>query len=124
MQFKRLVLRKRQANTACTGQVRAFAHTFGSAAPKADSAFGGFVRQFPPLPVTPAVETVEKVPFRKLIFGKWDKNLEKRLVFWVPNTILAIFEPVVGDFCEDFPSKEFFDSLVGRLTPKLRQTGS
>jgi hypothetical protein len=61
------------------------------------------------------VETVEKVPFRKLIFGKWDKNLEKRLVFWVPNTILAIFEPVVGDFCEDFPSKEFFDSLVSPL---------
>src|SRR5512142_1528344 len=60
-----------------------------------------------------AVETVEKVPFRKLIFGKWDKNLEKRLIFCVPNNILAIFEPVVGDFCEDFSSKEFFDSLVG-----------
>jgi hypothetical protein len=53
-----------------------------------------------------------------LIFGKWDKNLEKRLVFWVPNTILAIFEPVVGDFCEDFPSKEFFDSLVGQRSGK------
>ena len=61
---------------------------------------------------TQAVETVEKVPFRKLIFGKWDKNIEKRLVFCVPNNILAIFEPVVGDFCEDFSSKEFFDSLV------------
>jgi HAD superfamily hydrolase (TIGR01509 family) len=47
-----------------------------------------------------------------LIFGKWDKNIEKRLVFCVPNNILAIFEPVVGDFCEDFSSKEFFDSLV------------
>jgi len=63
--------------------------------------------------LTQAVETVEKVPFRKLIFGKWDKNIEKRLVFCVPNNILAIFEPVVGDFCEDFSSKEFFDSLVG-----------
>ena len=66
-------------------------------------------------PQTQAVETVEKVPFRKLIFGKWDKNIEKRLVFCLPNNILAIFEPVVGDFCEDFSSKEFFDSLVGRL---------
>jgi hypothetical protein len=42
-------------NTACTGQVRAFAHTFGTPAPTADSASGGFVRQIPPLPVTPAV---------------------------------------------------------------------
>jgi hypothetical protein len=67
--------------------------------------------------ITPAAETVEKVPFRKLIFGKWDKNIEKRLVFCVPNNILAIFEPVVGDFCEDFSSKEFFDSLVGRQPP-------
>ena len=29
----------------------------GKAAPTADSASGGFVRQFPPLPVTPAVGT-------------------------------------------------------------------
>ena len=67
-------------------------------------------------PLMPTVETVEKVPFRKLIFGKWDKNTEKRLVFCVPNNILAFFEPVVGDFCEDFSSKEFFDSLVGWLS--------
>jgi len=26
----------------------------------------------PQPPVTQAVETVEKVPFQKLIFGKWD----------------------------------------------------
>ena len=42
-------------NTACTGQVRAFAHTFGDSAPTADSASGGFFRHIPPLPVTPAV---------------------------------------------------------------------
>jgi hypothetical protein len=47
-------------NTACTGQVRAVAHTFGIQPQTADSASGGFVRQFPHLPVTPAVETVEK----------------------------------------------------------------
>ena len=35
--------------------MRAFAHTFGDSAPTADSASGGFSRQFPPLPVTPAV---------------------------------------------------------------------
>jgi len=73
--------------------------------------------------VTQTVETVEKVPFRKLVFGKWDKNIEKRLVFCVPNNILAIFEPVVGDFCEDFSSKEFFDSLVRQpiLYTRLRE---
>jgi hypothetical protein len=78
----------------------------------------GVISSHPPVlrrGITQAVETVEKVPFQKLIFGKWDKNIEKRLVFCVPNNILAIFEPVVGDFCEDFSSKEFFDSLVGRF---------
>ena len=39
----------------CTGQVRAFARTFGILAPTANSASGGFLRQIPPLPVTPAV---------------------------------------------------------------------
>jgi hypothetical protein len=65
---------------------------------------------------TQTVETVEKVPFQKLIFEKWDRNIEKRLVFCVPNNILAIFEPVVGDFCENFSNKGFFDSLVGQLS--------
>jgi len=67
------------------------------------------------LPVTLAVETVEKVPFQKLIFGKWVRNIEKCLVFCVLKNILAIFEPVVRDFCENFSYKGFFDSLVGRL---------
>jgi hypothetical protein len=35
--------------------VRAFRRTFDEAAPTADSASGGFSRQIPPLPVTPAV---------------------------------------------------------------------
>jgi hypothetical protein len=76
----------------------------------------------PPAPprVTQTVETVEKVPFRKLIFGKWDKNIEKRLVFCVQDNILVIFEPVVGDFCEDFSSKEFFDSLVRQALASQR----
>jgi hypothetical protein len=65
-----------------------------------------------PAHVTPTVETVEKVPFQKLTFEKWVKNIEERLVFCVPNNILAIFEPVVGDFCESFSNKGFFDSLV------------
>jgi hypothetical protein len=50
-----------------------------------------------------------------MIFEKWDKSTEKQLVFCVPNNILAIFEPVVGDFCESFSNKMFFDSLVRRL---------
>jgi len=36
-------------------------------------------------------ETVEKVPFQKLIIEKWDKNIEKHFVFCVLNNILAIF---------------------------------
>jgi hypothetical protein len=47
-------------NTACTGQVRGVARTFGTPAQTADSASGGFVGHIPRLPVTPAVETVEK----------------------------------------------------------------
>jgi hypothetical protein len=56
--------------------------------------------------VSQTVETVEKVPFQKLIFEKWDRNIEKRLVFYVLKNILAIFEPVVGDFCENFVSSQ------------------
>jgi hypothetical protein len=106
---------QKRPNKACTGQVRAFAHTFGDSAPTENSASGGFVRQIPPLPVTPAVETVEKVPFQKSAFEKRVRNIEKRLVFCVLNNIFAIFEPAVGDFCENFSNKGFFDSLVGRL---------
>jgi len=64
--------------------------------------------------VNSSVETVEKVPFQKTIFEKWDRNIEKCLVFYVPHNILTIFEPVVGDFFGNFSSKEFFDSLVGQ----------
>lgn len=34
------------------------------------------------------------------------------------GNILAIFKPVVGDFCELFSNQGFFDSLVGRLRSK------
>jgi hypothetical protein len=49
---------------------------------------------------TRAVETVEKVTFQKLIFEKWDRNTEKRLVVCVLNNILAIFESFLGLFWE------------------------
>jgi len=52
---KGIYIKIERANTASTGQVRAFAHTFGESAPTADSASGGFVRQIPHLPVTPVV---------------------------------------------------------------------
>ena len=61
------------------------------------------------------VETVEKVPSQKLTIAKWDKTIENCLFYVLPNNILAIFKPVVGDFCEDFSNKGFFDSLVGLL---------
>jgi ABC-type multidrug transport system fused ATPase/permease subunit len=50
--------------------VRAFARTFGDSAPTADSASGGFSRQFPRLPVTPAVgRLVEPDAFHLLKLG-------------------------------------------------------
>jgi hypothetical protein len=49
-----------KTNTMCAGQVRGFARTFVEAVPTTDSASGDFDCQVPPLPVTPAVETVEK----------------------------------------------------------------
>ena len=55
IKFKFKTVLQNLPNTACTGQVRGVARTFGESASKADSASGGFVRQFPPLPVTPAV---------------------------------------------------------------------
>jgi len=39
----------------------------------------------------PPVETVEKVPFQKLIFEKWEGNAKKRLVFGAPHNILVRF---------------------------------
>jgi hypothetical protein len=53
-------------------------------------------------PPTQTVETVEKVPFQKLIIEKWDRNIEKRLVFCVLNNILAIFEPFLSLLWEIF----------------------
>ena len=59
------------------------------------------------------VETVEKVPFQKLIFEKWDRNIEKRLVFYVSNNILAIFEPLVGFFVKIFQTKGYSTVSLG-----------
>jgi len=47
--------------------------------------------------------------------AKWNKNIEKRLIFYAPNNILASCELVMGVFYEDFSSYGFFDSLVGRV---------
>jgi hypothetical protein len=55
-----------------------------------------------PPPLTQTVETVEKVPFQKLIFEKWDRDIEKRLVFYVSNNILTIFEPFLSLLWEFF----------------------
>jgi len=55
-----------------------------------------------------------KSPFSKIFFEKGDRNAKKNLVFYVPSTILAIFEPVVGDFYEHFSNQRFIDSLVGQ----------
>ncbi len=61
-------LEERKApNTACTRRVRAFARTFGSAAPTADSASGGFVRQRLPLPVPRIDRGAGRLPLGALI---------------------------------------------------------
>jgi hypothetical protein len=44
-----------------------------------------------PARVTQTVETVEKVPFQKLIFEKWEGNTKKRLIFGAPHNILVRF---------------------------------
>jgi hypothetical protein len=62
----------------------------------------------PQPPLTQTVETVEKVLFQKLVFEKWDRNIEKRLVFCLANNILAILEPVVGDFLWEFSKPGVF----------------
>jgi hypothetical protein len=64
------------------------------------------------------VETVEKSHFSKIIFEKWDKNIEKRLVFYVQAQIMTVFEPVVGDFFEFFTNEGFFDSFAGAFICK------
>jgi len=58
-----------------------------------------------------------------MIFEKWDRNTEKHLFFCVLNNILAIFEPVVGDFDEHFFKPGVFRQprwATGGLTQKYR----
>jgi hypothetical protein len=56
----------------------------------------------PQPPVAQAVETVEKVIFQKLSFEKWEKNVEKHLVFGVPHNILAAFWHFLSPLWEIF----------------------
>ncbi|MGA7605746.1 MAG: hypothetical protein WCA79_07485, partial [Anaerolineales bacterium] len=58
--------------------------------------------------ITQTVEAVEKVSYQKLMFEKWDRNIEKRLVFLCSNKILAIFERVVGDFLRELSKRGVF----------------
>jgi hypothetical protein len=58
-------------------------------------------------------ETVEKVPFQKLISTKWEKTIENRHVLRSPKQNLGNVEPEVGDFCAVFSGKGFFDSFNG-----------
>jgi hypothetical protein len=67
------------------------------------------------LQLTPAVETVEKVPFRKLIFGKWDKNNEKRLVFCVPTTFWRFLSLLWEIFVKNFQAKGFSTVSLGGI---------
>jgi hypothetical protein len=72
------------------------------------------------LQLTPDVETVEKVTFQKLIFEKWDRNAEKHLVFGVLHNISVTFWQFFSllweFFMNTFRTKDFFDSLVRRLS--------
>jgi hypothetical protein len=64
----------------------------------------GFCLQFPHLPLTLAVETVEKVPFQKSVFEKWERNTEKCLVFGLPHNISATFRRFLSLLWETFMS--------------------
>lgn len=74
-------------------------------------------------PFMPAVETVEKVPFRKSIFGKWERNAEKHLVFGVPHNSSATFWRFLSllweFFMNIFQTRGF--STVSLGFPKLHQ---
>lgn len=59
-------------------------------------------------------ETVEKVPFQRLI-------IEKHLVFYVSNNNLAIFEPVMGVFVKIFQTKGFSTVSLGADTMKSKR---
>jgi hypothetical protein len=76
-------------------------------------------RSLPRRGITQVVETVEKVPFQKLIFEKWDRNIEKRLVLYVSYNILAIFEPFLSllweFFVKVFQTKGFSTVSLGSL---------
>jgi hypothetical protein len=61
-------------------------------------------KYFPRPSVTQAVETVEKVPFQKSVFEKWERNTEKCLVFGLPHNILAMFWQFFGLLWEIFMS--------------------
>jgi hypothetical protein len=50
-----------------------------------------FVHPAPRPPLTQAIETVEKVPFQKPTFEKWEGNTKKRLIFGAPHNILIRF---------------------------------
>jgi hypothetical protein len=70
--------------------------------------------------VTHTVETVEKVPFKKLIIEKWDGYIEKHIVFGVPHNIFGGFQACCGRYLRIFSIKGFFDSLVGQSLAKVK----
>ena len=55
----------------------------------------------------------KKFLFQNLVVEKWVRNIEERPVFCVPNHILAIFEPAVGDFLNIFHTKVFSPVSLG-----------
>jgi len=90
--------------------------------PQQDSVFKRCARPAR-LPLAQTVETVEKVPFQKLIFEKWEGNTKKRLVFGTPHNVLVrfwlFFSLFWEIFFEHFSNHEFFDSLVRRIAKQL-----
>ena len=67
-----------------------------------------------PAPVTQTVETVEKVPFQKMIYEKWDGNIKKRLVFMFRRTFWRFLSLLWEIFVKIFLAKSFSTvSLAG-----------
>ena len=88
-------------------QVRAFAHTFGEAAS------GGFPRQFPPLAVTPAVETVEKVTFQKIFLKSGTETLKSVWFLAFRTTFWQFLSLLWGIFLNIFRTRGFSTVSLG-----------
>jgi len=83
------------------------AHTFGIQSPTADSASGGFSRQVPPLPVTPAVGL--NLGFFSLFYAFQNRFARcSRFASWLGWSVFVVFlNSVLCQPCKNQPHLAF-----------------